>query len=138
MPLTPFLRPRTERELSALGTPFTATPASSNSEETHNTLKFAHRSKHIEIKSFPKQGDKQSVCNPYCSVLVTSVDGFSFQIIDEKSLIKKYQKEISSLKEELQQLRRGIMGNGGILPTDQEDLVNLKLQVHYTSYTTVG
>jgi centromeric protein E len=28
----------------------TVTPASSNSEETHNTLKFAHRSKHIEIK----------------------------------------------------------------------------------------
>ena len=64
-------------------------------------------------------------------MLVTSVDGFSFQIIDEKSLIKKYQKEISSLKEELQQLRRGMMGNGGILPTDQEDLVNLKLQVCY-------
>jgi centromeric protein E len=26
-------------------------------------------------------------------------------------------------------LRRGMMGNGCILPTDQEDLVNLKLQV---------
>ena len=54
---------------------------------------------------------------------------FPSQIIDEKSLIKKYQKEISCLKEELQQLRRGMMGNGCILPTDQEDLVNLKLQV---------
>ncbi|XP_066347281.1 kinesin-like protein KIN-7E, chloroplastic isoform X1 [Miscanthus floridulus] len=83
----------------------TVTPASSNSEETHNTLKFAHRSKHIEIKASQNK------------------------IIDEKSLIKKYQKEISSLKEELQQLRRGMMGNGGILPTDQEDLVNLKLQL---------
>ncbi|OEL25558.1 Kinesin-like protein KIN-7E, chloroplastic [Dichanthelium oligosanthes] len=29
----------------------TVTPASSNSEETHNTLKFAHRSKHVEIKA---------------------------------------------------------------------------------------
>lgn len=27
------------------------TPASSNSEETHNTLKFAHRSKRVEIKA---------------------------------------------------------------------------------------
>jgi hypothetical protein len=71
-------------------------------------------------------------------VLVVSVDRFSFQIIDEKSLIKKYQKEISSLKEELQQLRRGMMGNGGILPTDQEDLVNLKLQVCYICYLTVN
>ncbi|KAK3144734.1 hypothetical protein QOZ80_4AG0317110 [Eleusine coracana subsp. coracana] len=83
----------------------TVTPASSNSEETHNTLKFAHRSKHIEIKASQNK------------------------IIDEKSLIKKYQKEISCLKEELQQLRRGIMGNGSTLPTDQEDLVNLKLQL---------
>ncbi|WVZ85720.1 hypothetical protein U9M48_032610 [Paspalum notatum var. saurae] len=83
----------------------TVTPASSNSEETHNTLKFAHRSKHVEIKASQNK------------------------IIDEKSLIKKYQKEISCLKEELQQLRRGIMGNGCILPTDQEDLVNLKLQL---------
>ncbi|RCV33689.1 hypothetical protein SETIT_7G102100v2 [Setaria italica] len=83
----------------------TVTPASSNSEETHNTLKFAHRSKHVEIKASQNK------------------------IIDEKSLIKKYQKEISCLKEELQQLRRGMMGNGCILPTDQEDLVNLKLQL---------
>ncbi|GJN27586.1 hypothetical protein PR202_gb15618 [Eleusine coracana subsp. coracana] len=85
----------------------TVTPASSNSEETHNTLKFAHRSKHIEIKASQNK------------------------IIDEKSLIKKYQKEISCLKEELQQLRRGIMGNGSTLPLDQEDLVNLKLKLAY-------
>lgn len=30
------------------------------------------------------------------------------QIIDEKSLIKKYQNEIRCLKEELEQLKRGI------------------------------
>lgn len=49
--------------------------------------------------------------------------------MDEKSLIKKYQKEISSLKQELQQLRRGMMENPNMTPTTQEDLVNLKLQV---------
>jgi hypothetical protein len=62
---------------------------------------------------------------------------FPSQIIDEKSLIKKYQKEISCLKEELQQLRRGMTGNGCILPTDQEDLVNLKLQVCFSSYSNL-
>ncbi|KAI4967449.1 hypothetical protein ZWY2020_025890 [Hordeum vulgare] len=82
----------------------TVTPASSNTEETHNTLKFAHRSKHVELKASQNK-------------------------IIVKSLIKKYQKEITCLKEELQQLRRGMMGNGYILPTDQEDLVNLKLQL---------
>ncbi|GKD85203.1 kinesin-like protein KIN-7E, chloroplastic [Tanacetum coccineum] len=60
----------------------TVTPASSNTEETHNTLNFAHRSKHVEIKASQNK------------------------IIDEKSLIKKYQKEISSLKQALQQLKR--------------------------------
>ncbi|KAK3131887.1 hypothetical protein QOZ80_6AG0512940 [Eleusine coracana subsp. coracana] len=63
----------------------TITPASSNSEETHNTLKFAHRAKHIEI---------QAVQN---------------KIMNEKSLIKKYQYEICRLKEELDQLKRGIL-----------------------------
>jgi len=79
--------------------------ASSNTEETHNTLKFAQRSKHVELKTSQNK------------------------IIDYKSLIKKCQKEVTCLKEELQQLRRGMMGNGYILPTDQEDLVNLKLQL---------
>jgi centromeric protein E len=50
--------------------------------------------------------------------------------MDEKSLIKKYQKEISNLKEELQQLKRGMMGNNPYTaPPNQEDLVNLKLQL---------
>ncbi|KAL5559646.1 hypothetical protein UlMin_035857 [Ulmus minor] len=83
----------------------TVTPASSNSEETHNTLKFAHRSKHVEIKASQNK------------------------IMDEKSLIKKYQKEISCLKEELQQLKRGIMQNPNISASTQEDLVTLKLQL---------
>ncbi|KAI3518767.1 hypothetical protein L1887_07579 [Cichorium endivia] len=58
----------------------TVTPSSSNSEETHNTLKFAHRAKHIEIQAAQNK------------------------INDEKSLIKTYQNEIRSLKEELEQL----------------------------------
>lgn len=82
----------------------TVTPASSNSEETHNTLKFAHRSKHVEIKASQNK------------------------IMDEKSLIKKYQKEISCLKQELQQLKRGMMEKPYLEPSDQ-DLVNLKLQL---------
>ncbi|KAJ6670032.1 CENTROMERE PROTEIN E, partial [Salix viminalis] len=82
----------------------TVTPASSNSEETHNTLKFAHRSKQVEIKASQNK------------------------ILDEKSLIKKYQKEISSLKQELQQLKRGMMENPYMAASTQEDLVNLKLQ----------
>ncbi|KAG5547843.1 hypothetical protein RHGRI_013503 [Rhododendron griersonianum] len=63
----------------------TVTPASSNMEETHNTLKFASRAKRVEI---------------YAS---------RNKIIDEKSLIKKYQKEISTLKEELDQLKKGML-----------------------------
>ncbi|KAJ8767198.1 hypothetical protein K2173_013595 [Erythroxylum novogranatense] len=63
----------------------TVTPASSNMEETHNTLKFANRAKQIEI--FVSRN----------------------KIIDEKSLIKKYQREISSLKQELDQLRQGML-----------------------------
>ncbi|CAL5386934.1 unnamed protein product [Camellia sinensis] len=83
----------------------TVTPASSNSEETHNTLKFAHRSKHVEIKASQNK------------------------IMDDKSLIKKYQKEISCLKQELQQLKRGMMENPYMMASNQEDLVNLKLQL---------
>ncbi|XP_076953802.1 kinesin-like protein KIN-7K, chloroplastic isoform X2 [Bidens hawaiensis] len=63
----------------------TVTPSSSNTEETHNTLKFAHRAKHIEIQAAQNR------------------------IIDEKSLIKKYQNEIRLLKEELEQLKSGIV-----------------------------
>ncbi|PKA54520.1 Kinesin-like protein NACK1 [Apostasia shenzhenica] len=80
----------------------TITPASSNTEETHNTLKFAHRSKHVEIKASQNK------------------------IMDEKSLIKKYQKEISCLKEELQKLKRGMMEKPS---ASDQDLVNLKLQL---------
>ncbi|KAF9611266.1 hypothetical protein IFM89_028336 [Coptis chinensis] len=49
--------------------------------------------------------------------------------MDEKSLIKKYQGEISSLKQELQQLKQGMMEKPYLITPRQEDLFNLKLQV---------
>ncbi|XP_023517696.1 kinesin-like protein KIN-7K, chloroplastic [Cucurbita pepo subsp. pepo] len=79
----------------------TVTPASSSSEETHNTLKFAHRAKHIEIQAAQNK------------------------IIDEKSLIKKYQNEIRCLKEELDQLKRGIV-TVPQLRDSEDDIVLLK------------
>ncbi|PPD91154.1 hypothetical protein GOBAR_DD11890 [Gossypium barbadense] len=78
----------------------TVTPASSNMEETHNTLKFASRAKHVEI---------------YAS---------RNKIIDEKSLIKKYQKEISVLKQELDQLRQGM-----VIGVNHEELMILRQQL---------
>ncbi|TYH90206.1 hypothetical protein ES332_A13G034200v1 [Gossypium tomentosum] len=78
----------------------TVTPASSNMEETHNTLKFASRAKHVEI---------------YAS---------RNKIIDEKSLIKKYQKEISVLKQELDQLRQGM-----VVGVNHEELMILRQQL---------
>ncbi|XP_050366543.1 kinesin-like protein KIN-7D, mitochondrial isoform X2 [Argentina anserina] len=75
----------------------TVTPASSSMEETHNTLKFANRAKRVEI---------------YAS---------RNKIIDEKSLIKKYQREISVLKEELDQLRKGML-----VGISHEEIITLK------------
>lgn len=49
--------------------------------------------------------------------------------MDEKSLIKKYQREISILKQELQQVRRGIMEKPYFVASNNDDLFNLKLQV---------
>jgi centromeric protein E len=63
-------------------------------------LKFASRAKSIEI---------------YAS---------RNQIIDEKSLIKKYQREISTLKLELDQLRRGML-----VGVSHEELMSLKQQL---------
>ncbi|KAJ0233559.1 Kinesin-like protein KIN-7D [Hirschfeldia incana] len=78
----------------------TITPASSSNEETHNTLKFASRAKSIEI---------------YAS---------RNQIIDEKSLIKKYQREISILKLELDQFRKGML-----VGVSNDELMSLKQQL---------
>ncbi|XAR68624.1 Plus-end-directed kinesin ATPase [Bertholletia excelsa] len=80
----------------------TVTPSSSSAEETHNTLKFAHRAKHIEIQAAQNK------------------------IIDEKSLIKKYQNEIRCLKEELDQLKRGIVSIPQLKDAGDDDIVLLK------------
>ncbi|KAK5836037.1 hypothetical protein PVK06_011777 [Gossypium arboreum] len=91
------------KSLLTLGTLIcTVTPSSSNTEETHNTLKFAHRAKHIEIQAAQNK------------------------IIDEKSLIKKYQNEIRSLKEELEQLKRGIVSIPQLKDIGEDDIVLLK------------
>jgi centromeric protein E len=91
------------------------TPASSNSEETHNTLKFAHRAKHIEIQAAQNK------------------------IIDEKSLIKKYQYEIRQLKEELEQLKQGIKPVSQLkdISGDDIDIVLLKQKVCFSALTPV-
>ncbi|KAL5213267.1 hypothetical protein ABZP36_024114 [Zizania latifolia] len=91
----------------------TVTPASSNSEETHNTLKFAHRAKRIEVQASQNK------------------------IIDEKSLIKKYQNEIRRLKEELEQLKMGIITGNPLKDAGEDNIIlwkqkledgNVKLQ----------
>ncbi|XP_037452119.1 kinesin-like protein KIN-7D, chloroplastic [Triticum dicoccoides] len=91
----------------------TVTPASSNSEETHNTLKFAHRAKRIEVQASQNK------------------------IIDEKSLIKKYQNEIRRLKEELEQLKMGIITGTPLKDAEDDNMIlwkqkledgNVKLQ----------
>lgn len=53
-----------------------------------------------------------------------------WQIIDEKSLIKKYQTEIRCLKEELEQLKRGIVTVPQLKDTEENDIVLLKQKVH--------
>ncbi|CAL0304256.1 unnamed protein product [Lupinus luteus] len=78
----------------------TVTPASSNMEETHNTLKFASRAKQVQV---------YASCN---------------KIIDEKSLIKKYQREISVLKQELDQLKKGML-----VGVSHEEIMSLKQQL---------
>ena len=53
----------------------------------------------------------------------------NLQIIDEKSLIKKYQHEIRTLKEELEQLKRGIVTIPQLKRTEGDDIVILKQKV---------
>ena len=55
----------------------------------------------------------------------------SSQIIDEKSLIKKYQNEIRSLKEELDQLKRGIVTLPQLKDDGEDNIVLLKQKVFW-------
>ena len=67
----------------------TVTPASSQAEETHNTLKFATRAKKIEITAQRNE------------------------IVDQASLIRRYQEEIQTLRSQLDSVARE---RGGQLP----------------------
>lgn len=51
------------------------------------------------------------------------------QIIDEKSLIKKYQNEIRLLKEELEQLKKGILNVPELKESGGQEIVLLKQKV---------
>ena len=53
----------------------------------------------------------------------------NLQIIDEKSLIKKYQHEIRTLKEELEQMQRGVAAIPQLKHSEGDDLVTLKQEV---------
>ena len=68
----------------------TVTPASSQAEETHNTLKFATRAKKIEITAQRNE------------------------IVDQASLIRRYQEEIQTLRSQLDMVARE---RGGQIPT---------------------
>ena len=65
--------------------------------------------------------------------LTLKSDFTALQIIDEKSLIKKYQNQIRSLKEELDQLKRGIVTDSVPQLKDiaGEDIVLLKQKVNF-------
>lgn len=53
------------------------------------------------------------------------------QIIDEKSLIKKYQVEIRCLKEELEQLKKGMLSVNALKDNGGDDIVLLKQKVQH-------
>lgn len=61
----------------------------------------------------------------FCNISFCNIN---LQIIDEKSLIKKYQQEIQCLKEELEQLKKGIVT---VQPKDtgDDDIELLKQKV---------
>uniref|UniRef100_M4FC78 Kinesin motor domain-containing protein n=1 Tax=Brassica campestris TaxID=3711 RepID=M4FC78_BRACM len=101
----------------------TVTPASRSSEETHNTLKFAHRAKHIEIQ--PEQNK---------ALLAYLLPAFIFLITDEKSLIKKYQHEIRRLREELEQLKQDIVPVPPLKDMGAHDTILLNQKLAYLPY----
>lgn len=54
---------------------------------------------------------------------------YVLQIIDEKSLIKKYQTEIRRLKEELEQLKMGIITGTPSKDTEEDNIILWKQKV---------
>ncbi|KAK1394064.1 hypothetical protein POM88_013120 [Heracleum sosnowskyi] len=56
----------------------TVTPSSSNSEETRNTLKFAHHTKHIEIQAAQNKGKLymiMEICRSFDQIFKEHLDG---------------------------------------------------------------
>ena len=108
------------------------TPASSNAEETHNTLKFAHRAKRIEIQAAQNKVflSHLYLYAIYHMLLFLKANSILVQIIDEKSLIKKYQNEIRLLKEELERLKNGIVSVPQPKDSGGQDIVLLKQKVN--------
>jgi len=78
--LTRLLQPSLSGSGAKVAIICTVTPASAQAEETNNTLKFAQRAKRIEIKAERNE------------------------IMDSRSLIKRYQVEIADLKRQLELL----------------------------------
>jgi len=78
--LTRLLQPSLSGSGAKVAIVCTVTPASTQAEETHNTLKFASRAKKIQIKTARNE------------------------IMDDKSLIRRYQLEIADLKRQLEVL----------------------------------
>ena len=108
------------------------TPASSCTEETHNTLKFAHRAKHIEIQAAQNKVIATSILSVHVCSLFISKPNKKIQIIDEKSLIKKYQNEIRQLKEELEELKQGIKPVSRLKDISEDNIVLLKQKVSFS------
>ena len=77
----------------------TVTPASSQAEETHNTLKFATRAKKIEITAQRNE------------------------ILDQSSLIRRYQEEIAALRQQLEVVARDPGSFGGMMPLEVRDML---------------
>lgn len=77
----------------------------------------------------------------FSSVLVCTEGSFwisnpiKIQIIDEKSLIKKYQNEIRQLKEELEQFKQGIKPVSQLKDISEDDIVLLKQKVCFLTLT---
>ncbi|CAD7695675.1 unnamed protein product [Ostreobium quekettii] len=78
--LTRLLQPSLTGSGAKVAIVCTVTPASTQAEETHNTLKFASRAKKIQVKTSRNE------------------------IMDDKSLIRRYQLEIADLKRQLEVL----------------------------------
>lgn len=83
------------------------TPTSSQAEETHNTLKFASRAKKIEIKTSKNE------------------------LLDHKSLLARYQREIADLKLQLKEMseRAAAVSENAVRAPDpklQEELTNMR------------